>query len=592
MIEERSGIGPAKPARGAAELNRAELPRVRVPIRVKITVPYLILSLVLAIGAAYVVTQIIFDTIDERFTNQLIESGKLSSEWMVRQENDLLETLRLLAYTEGVAEAVQAGDAEALRALAFGLTAGQQEEAVEFLDAQGNLLLAMRRQPGGEVEEYDFAKDGDAVYRQWLFVEQVLAGRTDSLGDKYSGFVHAGWGDFFYVAGPVYDRQGARVGAVLVGKRLVSLVRQIREELLAHATLYGFDGQPLASTFLDEPALEPGQVDSVLANQDQSSLKRNLGRRRELNVSHIEYDEILGPWEGRGNADLGLLGVSLPKTFLVSASRTTRLQTSALVAAALFLVILMGVKVADIITDPLLGVVRASFRVAQGDLQVQVPPGSNDELAVLADSFNRMVASLYVSKMDLLQAYDSTIEGWSTALELRDQETQGHTQRGTELTLALARAMGMPEEALVHVRRGALLHDIGKMAIPDSILFKAGPLSEAEWAIMRLHPQYAYEMLWPIEYLRPALDIPYCHHERWDGTGYPRALKGEAIPLAARIYAVIDVWDAMRSDRRYRAAMPEVEVMAHIQAGSGTHFDPRVIAIFFALTGKPGWQAN
>lgn len=141
----------------------------------------------------------------------------------------------------------------------------------------------------------------------------------------------------------------------------------------------------------------------------------------------------------------------------------------------------------------------------------------------------------------------------------------------------------MTEEELVHVRRGALLHDIGKLAIPDSILLKPGKLTEEEWAIMKKHPEYAYTMLYPIRYLRPALDIPYSHHERWDGKGYPRGLKGEEIPLAARIFAVVDAWDAMRSDRPYRKALPVDEALAEIQKGAGTQFDPKVVEVFLAL---------
>ncbi len=184
------------------------------------------------------------------------------------------------------------------------------------------------------------------------------------------------------------------------------------------------------------------------------------------------------------------------------------------------------------------------------------------------------------SNTELILAYDTTLEGWARALELRDKETIGHTQRVTDMTLLLAKAMKMTEAELVHVRRGALLHDIGKMGIPDNILLKPGPLTDEDWEIMRQHPLYAYEMLSPISYLRLALDIPYCHHERWDGSGYPRGLRGDQIPLAARIFAVADVWDALRSDRPYRPAMSNTEALAYITAHSGTHFDPEVIKVF------------
>ncbi len=191
-----------------------------------------------------------------------------------------------------------------------------------------------------------------------------------------------------------------------------------------------------------------------------------------------------------------------------------------------------------------------------------------------------LFADLQRSNQELVLAYDATIEGWSRALDLRDKETEGHTQRVTEMTLRLARAMGMGEAELLQVRRGALLHDIGKMGIPDTILLKPGELSETEWVIMRRHPAYAYEMLSPISYLRPALDIPYCHHEKWDGSGYPRGLKGEGIPLAARIFAVIDVWDALTSDRPYRPAWPEAKARLNIREQSGKHFDPKVVDVF------------
>lgn len=192
-------------------------------------------------------------------------------------------------------------------------------------------------------------------------------------------------------------------------------------------------------------------------------------------------------------------------------------------------------------------------------------------------------ANLQQANEELALAYDATLKGWSLALELRDNETQGHSQRVTELTMRLAQAMGMNEDQLIHVYRGALLHDIGKMGIPDSILHKPGPLTDKEWAIMRKHPIYAYELLASIDYLRPALDIPYCHHEKWDGTGYPRGLKGEEIPLAARIFAVIDVWDALRSDRPYRKPWPPARVRNYILEQSGTHFDPKVVEVFMTL---------
>jgi HD-GYP domain-containing protein (c-di-GMP phosphodiesterase class II) len=187
------------------------------------------------------------------------------------------------------------------------------------------------------------------------------------------------------------------------------------------------------------------------------------------------------------------------------------------------------------------------------------------------------------STLELGLAYDSTIEGWSRAMDLRDRETEGHTQRVTEMTVMLAKALGVSDKDLVHVRRGALLHDVGKVGVPDNVLLKQGELSEEEWRVMRKHPQYAYEMLSPIAYLKPALDIPYCHHEKWDGTGYPRGLKGEQIPLAARFFAVVDVWDALTTDRPYRGAWNPKQAREYVREQSGKHFDPEVVRVFLRM---------
>ena len=192
-------------------------------------------------------------------------------------------------------------------------------------------------------------------------------------------------------------------------------------------------------------------------------------------------------------------------------------------------------------------------------------------------------AKLREANAHLLAAYEATIEGWSHALDLRDRETEGHSQRVTELTIKLAEVYGMSADEIIHIRRGALLHDMGKIGVPDSILHKPAALTDEEWTVMRKHPQFVYDMLSSVEYLRPALDIPYGHHEKWDGTGYPRGLKGEQIPLAARLFAVADVWDALTSDRPYRPAWSKEEALIFIREQSGSHFDPQVVDLFFRV---------
>jgi HD-GYP domain-containing protein (c-di-GMP phosphodiesterase class II) len=203
--------------------------------------------------------------------------------------------------------------------------------------------------------------------------------------------------------------------------------------------------------------------------------------------------------------------------------------------------------------------------------------------AAIAVDNAELFEDLQLTNEELSLAYDATIEGWSHALELRDHETQGHSRRVTDLSLHLAHAMHLPDDQMNDFRRGVLLHDIGKMGIPDSILLKPGHLTDNEWRIMRRHPEYAFDMLAPIPYLRKSLEVPYSHHERWNGSGYPRGLKGEQIPFEARIFAVVDVYDALVSDRPYRRAWPEEKVRDYLKEKSGVEFDPHVVDTFLRL---------
>lgn len=242
--------------------------------------------------------------------------------------------------------------------------------------------------------------------------------------------------------------------------------------------------------------------------------------------------------------------------------------------------------------EKVIGVLYVDNRVRIGmfrDNDLDLITAFADQAAVaihnadLFESLKQTNLQLEAANIELGIAYEATLRGWVRALDFRDKETEGHTQRVTVLTQRLAQRMGVDREMLEHYTRGALLHDIGKMAISDEILRKKGPLTLEERVIMEKHPVHAYEMLSPIEFLRPAMDIPYCHHEKWDGTGYPNGLKGEAIPLAARIFCVIDVWDALTSDRPYREPLPHDKVRRMIQADSGKHFDPHVVEAFLDM---------
>ncbi len=237
------------------------------------------------------------------------------------------------------------------------------------------------------------------------------------------------------------------------------------------------------------------------------------------------------------------------------------------------------------IKDELTGVIYVDNKARSGmfrDDDKALLSAFADQAAVAIDNA-QLIEDLEKSNAELQKAYEATLMGWVSALDLRDKETEGHTQRVTILTERLARMMGVVGDDLINITRGALLHDIGKMAIPDGILLKPSALTDEERDVVRKHPVYAYNMLKEIEFLHPAIDIPYCHHEKWDGTGYPRGLKGEEIPFAARIFPVIDVYDALVSNRPYRKGMPVEEVKAIIKKDSGTHFDPRVVEVFLQM---------
>ena len=551
-------------------------------IREKVTIPYLFLSIILLFGAAYVVSQVVFDTVEERFTNQLIESGNLATSRMVEEEDEMLKVLRLIAYTTGIPEALQANNPEILRTISFGIIVNHQQEAVEFLNTSGERILSVNHRAEGNIEDYEFSTGGGDLFTEQAFVQHALLQHQDQRGDKFAGFVDTDLGEFLYVAGPVYDNNDEFVGVLLVGTSLNTLVNQIREETLAQITLYDYDGTILASTFTTPMDLAEQEIRNVVLGQSNASFIRS-SNSRDVNVRNIGYRELLTAWKVRGVNNLGVMGVALGETFLVSTTRVTRLQISIMTGLLLLLVVMFGVNLSILITHPIMNLVDASKKVKEGNLDIKVETISKDELALLTENFNQMIQSMRESKNQILASYDSTLEGWSKALEYRNEETKGHTDRVLELMIKAAKQLGMDDSKMDHVRRGALLHDIGKMGIPDMILNKPHALTHEEQEIMQKHPVYACEMLKDIEFLKPALTIPYCHHEHWDGTGYPRGLKGEEIPLEARIFALVDAWDAITTDRPYREAMSKEEAVQTIRDEIGTHFDPNIAEKFLEI---------
>jgi adenylate cyclase len=391
------------------------MPRVRIPVRLKITLPYLILAVLFALSAAYVVSQIVFDSVQDRYFNQLVATGKQSSDWMVREEDRLLSTLRLVSNTQGVAEAVQSANAEELRNLVLPLAVNANEEDIAILDMGGVSLLSLRLRSDAAPGQYQFEK-GDVFFQNSGFVRQVLTGLVDEQGDKFGGLALAPWGNYFYVAGPIFAADNSQVGVVLVGKSLNTMAREIRAETLAYITFYDLTGKILNSTLFsgfDDLPLPADQTAQVLTTQEQSSITR------DLSLTTIDYTELLGIWEARsGQVDMGILGVSLPQAFLVQTSQVTRVQVFVLALAGIMLVVILGIWLANLITRPLVRLVGASTLVAHGNLDVKVDSSGNDEVAVLAHSFNSMIAGLQEGSIyrDLL--------GRTVSPEVREQLRQ------------------------------------------------------------------------------------------------------------------------------------------------------------------------
>jgi HAMP domain-containing protein len=552
------------------------LRNISLPILTQITVPYVVLAVLVAAGGTYVINQVVVDSVQERFTNQLIATTTLAAESLVNQEQEMLESLRLISHVQGIGEAILAGSPAALEELATPLAFNAQVDAYAFVSTREVAILT--RYLDNTNQRY-IRLDTDQRLAETDFVQRVLAGEVDAVGDKFSDLVLTDQGLVYFIAGPVLDGTGSLVGAALIGRFVDGLAITIAQETLSDFSVFSLQGEPMASTLASAAPISTQDVEVVITRQDEGTLQRTW------TLAGVTYHELLTPFVVRGDTAIGILGVALPTHLLVQTSQLTRDNTLLLVGAALVLVLAVGAVIARRITRPIQDLRDAALRVSGGDYSVSVGREGTDEVGVLTTTFNEMVGNVKRSKQELLDAYDKTIEGWARALDLRDHETEGHSRRVTDLAVQLGTRLGLSEDQLQQLYRGGLLHDIGKLAVPDSILGKHGPLTEEERTQMELHPQHALLFIESIEFLRMALDVPYAHHERWDGTGYPRGLKGEEIPILARVFAVVDVWDALTTDRPYRVAMGFREALTIIEESKGTHFDPVIVEAFIEMLG-------
>jgi class 3 adenylate cyclase len=364
---------------------------LRLSLRLKITLPYVILATLLTLAGALVITQLVVDSVQERFVNQLLETGRLVADQIVEIERDNLATLRIAAYTDGVPQAVLNGDSETARELVYPVVVNNQTDVLVFLDRDGIVLLSLQHRRGGSATDYEVVAGTD-LYATLPLVTQVLAGEQDEAGDKFADLVlDAPWGAAFYIAGPIYHEEEL-VGVILVGSYLDQLVTDLRLDSGAHqVTIYASDGQPLATTFPAEaiPALviSPQWYADVLSQQEST-------RVNTVETSDQRYSQAFLPLEARHGADLAVLSIALSQGYLVHASPVSRLSLTLMVVAALLGVLGVGTAVARHITRPVLAIAEVSRRVAQGDLSQQVQVSTRDEVGELADAFNEMVAQL------------------------------------------------------------------------------------------------------------------------------------------------------------------------------------------------------
>ena len=435
-----------------------------------------------------------------------------------------------------------------------------------------------RRLPSGEDVKADDWALAHTIRDKVTIVDELL--EIDTFDGKKKTIIN--------FTAPVLDAQGVVQGAIVVNQDITELKQgeeRIRRQLEQLTALSGidrvisanFDLKLSLSEILNHVTKELGvdAADILILNSGLQMLEYGAERgfrSKAIRNTHVRLTES---YIGRAVLEHQLIQIPDLREAPKSLSLTTRLTGEDFISY-------YGVPL--IIKGQVKGVLEIFHRaILEPDAEWLDFLNTLAGQAAIAVEITTLFESLQLSNSELFLAYDATIEGWSHALDLRDKETEGHAQRVTEMTVKLARTFGVSDTELVQVRWGALLHDIGKMGVPDGILLKPGLLTDKEWVSMKKHPGFAYDMLSPIHYLRNAIDIPYCHHEKWDGSGYPRGLKGTKIPLAARIFAVVDVWDALRSDRPYRPAWAADKVREHIRSSAGTHFDPQVVDVFMQM---------
>jgi putative nucleotidyltransferase with HDIG domain len=543
---------------------------LRLSLRTKIVGPFvLIVALVGIIGTAAVTAQVTSEAVAE-FNGSLLRASLLANDHLSLVEAARLTTLRAAAATTGVPEATNTRDTTALQLLLTPLVSNAAVPSLllHVLDRQGSEVIVIG--PDGPVA----ATSSSGGFVSEPAVAAVLAGRSDTQGDKYVFLRTDPAGTTLYWTGPIRSLSGQVVGVALVGEPLSAIAGAIRSSGADHVSFYGTTGAVLQSSLSSTSPL-PAATRTMVQPDRPVRFSQSSGGQAYMN--------LLSDWTMRKVA-LGYVAVALNTAQLQAGLDQLRIYLLILFAAAALITLVIGLMLAAAITRPVQRLVGAMRAVAAGDLAQRAPVGPSDEIGYLGQVFNLMTVGLSEKTQALEDTYFAAIEALARAIDARDPYTYGHSARVAAFSLEIADELGYPKEKREGLRRSALLHDIGKIGIEDHILRKAGALNYVEEKQMREHPIIGHQMLKDVPFLHSTLSGIRHHHERWDGTGYPDTLGGETIPMQVRILSVADVFDALTSDRPYRQAMSVAEATELITHESGRQFDPAVVKAFRART--------
>jgi putative nucleotidyltransferase with HDIG domain len=548
-----------------------------VPVGVKVVLPFLGLSLVAGLAASGLVGMQLASAARAQMDAESIREADSVSAIFATFEQRQLTDLRTFASTAGVPAASTGADAESLRRLILPAVTNQLPDPLRAsaIGIDGKEIISVR----ADKDHIGQCLCGSGRnLATWPHVTDVLSGKADKYGPKYIGVQVDGDGPVLYTVGPV-KADGRTMGAMLVAEPLKPLLAELQVRSNFEVVLFDARGQMIATnTVLPSSASLNGSERAGLL-QSNSFVHRSLSGRR------VPSEVFYVPWRLRHEV-AGYAGVVVATAALDSVAASTPQILASIFGVVFLLTLLAGIYISHRITRPLANLLRATKRVAEGDLTYRAAVITKDEIGEVTESFNEMTEALEESHFEVAASAEATIQTLASAIDARDLYTHGHSMRVTAYSVALARAAGFSAEQMDLVRRGSLVHDIGKIGIPDRVLGKAGRLTAHEWNLMKRHPVLGHQMLRHLKWAPEVLEIVRSHHERWDGGGYPDGLGGDSIPAMARLVAVCDTLDAMTSDRPYRSGFSFTVAAAEIRAMSGTQFDPAMVEAFARATSE------